>query len=69
MRLTIQNTLKGGIVTELESALAVVATEAGFVIDSVVSSELVHQIDGLLAGHTLLGSPCKGHDDDDGYDL
>lgn len=41
-----------------------VATEAGFVIDSVVSSELVHQIDGLLAGHTLLGSPCKGHDDD-----
>ena len=45
--------------SDLESALAVVASEAGLVVDLVISSELIHQVHSLLTGLTLLGSPCK----------
>lgn len=45
--------------SNLEGTLAVVASETGFVIDLVVSSELIHQIHCLLTCFALLGSPCK----------
>jgi len=47
------------VASNLEGTLAVVASETGFVIDLVVSSELIHQIHCLLTCFALLGSPCK----------
>ena len=45
--------------SDLEGTLAVVTSEAGLVIDLAVSSELIHQVDCLLACSALLGSPSK----------
>lgn len=46
----IQHPFKGVVVAKLECAVAVVATEAGFVVDLVVGGELVNKVDGLIAG-------------------
>ena len=42
-----------------EGSLAVVATEAGLVIDPAVGGELIHQVYRLLARLALLGRPSK----------
>lgn len=38
-----------------------VASETGFVVDAVIGSQLVDEIDGLFASHTFLGCACKCH--------
>lgn len=53
--------LKGIVVAELEGAFAVVATETGFVVNPIISSQLVNKIDSFVTGHALLGCPCKCH--------
>jgi hypothetical protein len=44
----------------LEGALAVVAAEAGLVVDAVVGGELVHKVHRLVAGGALGGRPLEG---------
>lgn len=51
----------GGDRTDLESALAMVASEACLVVDPVVGGQLVHQVHRLLTRHALLSRPCKRH--------
>lgn len=46
----------------LEGAFAVVAPEAGLVVNAVVGGQLVDQVHRLLARHALLGRPCESHD-------
>lgn len=41
-----------------------VASEASFVIDAIISSELVHQVHSLVACHAFLGCTCKCHASD-----
>lgn len=45
----------------LESALAVVASEASFVIDTIISSELINKIHSFVTGHAFLCCSCKCH--------
>lgn len=45
----------------LESPLAVMAPEAGPMIDSTISGKLINQVNRLLAGLALLGRPGKRH--------
>ena len=47
--------------TNLESAFAVVATEAGLVVDDAIGRQLVDQIDGLIARLALLLSARESH--------
>ena len=49
-------------VVDLESPLAVVASKAGFVVDPVIGSELIDEIDSLLAGAAFLCCSSKSHD-------
>jgi hypothetical protein len=44
----------------LEGALAVVAAEAGLVVDAVVGGELVDEVHRLVAGGALGGRPLEG---------
>lgn len=39
-----------------------VASEASLVVDSVIRSQFVDQINSFLARHTFLGCACKRHD-------
>ena len=43
----------------LKGTLAVVASEAGLVVDLAISSKLFNQVHSFLACFALLGSPCK----------
>lgn len=45
----------------LEGSFAVVASEAGFMVNTVISSELVNKIHSLVTGHAFLGCSCKCH--------
>lgn len=45
----------------LESALAVVASKASFVIDTIISSELINKIHSFVTGHAFLSCSCKCH--------
>lgn len=47
--------------TNLESAFAVVATEAGLVVDDTIGRQLVDQIDGLITSLALLLSARESH--------
>lgn len=46
-------------ICHLKGALAVVASKTSLVIDFVISSKLINQVDCLLTRLTLLGCPCK----------
>jgi hypothetical protein len=48
------------VFANLECALAVVAPEAGLVVDAVVGGELVDEVHRLVAGRALGGCPLEG---------
>lgn len=45
----------------LEGAIAMVASEAGLVVNPVIGGQLVDQIHCLFAGFALLGCSCECH--------
>lgn len=60
MRPAVEHSFKRVVVRELEGALAMVAPEAGLVVDPVVGGELVDQVHRLVARHALGRRPLKG---------
>lgn len=60
VRPAVEHSVEGVVVGELECALAVVAAEAGLVVDAVVGGELVDEVHRLVAGGALGGGSLEG---------
>lgn len=59
VRSAVEHSFKRVVIRKLEGALAMVAPEAGLVVDPVVGGELVDKVHGLIAGVALGGRPLE----------
>lgn len=59
VRPAVEHSFERVVIRELEGALAVVAPEAGLVVDPVVGGELVDEVHRLVAGVALGGRPLE----------
>ena len=60
MRPAVEYSFERVVIRKLEGALAVVAPEAGLVVDPVVGGELVDEVHRPVAGRALGGRPLEG---------